>query len=405
MSRVLFSWELGSNLGHVSRLLPLARRLKARGHAVLVAANQLTLAAKAFGPAAIAFVQAPQLPFAPRSREQPASYADVLLNTGWSNTVDLWSAVQAWVSTVRLFAPDVIVADHSPTALLARRITGHRCALIGTGFELPPLADPLPAFPGFPGATTQAAMSATARALESANRVLVAMRAPQLRTLSELFPLERRWLMTFAELDHYGARSGERYVGSIGELDDGERVEWPTGPGPRVFAYLRPEIPGLAAILEALSASDAAIVCAAPGLGSPLIQRHSSGRFLISTRPVHLRPLLDAADLCVSYSPAGTITTALLRGVPQLMFPTHVEAQLTAHRVECLGAGLTLRGAPDVGVVTSMLRRLLTQFEFKARAITFAEKYRDFEPAEVVNQIVRDIEDLATSGKGEGRAA
>jgi multidrug efflux pump subunit AcrA (membrane-fusion protein) len=53
VSRILLTWEMGSNLGHLSRLLPLARELKARGHRVLVAARDVALAASVLGPAGI----------------------------------------------------------------------------------------------------------------------------------------------------------------------------------------------------------------------------------------------------------------------------------------------------------------------------------------------------------------
>ena len=36
MSRIAFVWELGTAYGHISRLLPFARKLKQRGHDVLL---------------------------------------------------------------------------------------------------------------------------------------------------------------------------------------------------------------------------------------------------------------------------------------------------------------------------------------------------------------------------------
>jgi UDP:flavonoid glycosyltransferase YjiC (YdhE family) len=396
VSRILLAWEMGSNLGHLSRLLPLGRRLKARGHSVLAVVRDLSLAARILGPADIPFVQAPQMSVALKLSAQPASYADLLRHTGWADATQLWGMVQAWMNVLRLFPADIAVMDHSPTALLAARCTNTPCALIGTGFELPPLRQTLPTFPGFPGATTENASRAEAEVLKNANLVLTAARAPRLQALSDLFRVERRWLTTFAELDHYGPRATEQYVGPIGEFEKGERLEWPNGGSHRVFAYLRADTPHLSAVLRSLGACDAAVLCYGPGIPFHETAALTSPRFIVASRPVELQPLLQDASLCVSYSPAGTVASTLLRGVPQLLAPAHVEAQLTARRVECLGAGLTLYGKPSELRVADMLQKLLSFSHFKTKASAFAAQYRGFDSGYAADNIVDKIESIAS---------
>ena len=142
---------------------------------------------------------------------------------GWESTPRLWGLVQAWGNLFRLFRPAVVVLDYAPTALLAARILRLPCALLGTGFELPPLETPLGPFPGFV-APAENARAADAQALESANRVLEAYQAAPLAALCDLFRTECRWLTTFAELDQYGPRVRGTYVGPIGRVDRGEPV-------------------------------------------------------------------------------------------------------------------------------------------------------------------------------------
>jgi UDP:flavonoid glycosyltransferase YjiC (YdhE family) len=389
---------MGSNLGHLSRLLPLARELKARGHRVLVVARDVALAASVLGPAGIPFIQAPLATVAERADGQPASYADLLRAQGWADSMQLWALVQAWANVWRMFLPDAAVLDHSPTALLTARTAATPCAVLATGFELPPAQEPLPPFPGFPGATAANAAKAEARVLESVNRVLDSLHSARLPALQELFRVQQRWLTTFAELDHYGARPMEQYIGPIGDIGDGEHVAWPSGYSERVFAYLRPTTPGLSAILKALAACGAAVVCWAPGVTVELIEPVRRPGFVITSRPVHLKSLLSEASACVSYSPAGTVAASLLNGVPQLLAPAHVEAQLTAHRVECMGAGITLRGPQTEQSVGSSLQRLLQRLEFKGRAQSFALRYRGFDAAAAASQIVKEIESIASQG-------
>ena len=186
MSRILLAWELGSNLGHLSRLLPLGRRLRAHGHSLLAVVRDLALAARVLGPAGIPFIQAPRVSMVPKASTQPASYADVLRHSGWADTQQLWGMTQAWINVLRMFSPDLVLLDHSPTALLAARCTTTSCVVIGTGFEVPPLQSPLPCFPGFSGATRENAAKAEAEVLENANRVLSAASGPRLQSLSEI---------------------------------------------------------------------------------------------------------------------------------------------------------------------------------------------------------------------------
>lgn len=394
MTRILLAWELGSNLGHVSRLLPLGRRLRSRGHGVLAVVRDLDAAAKVLAPAGIPFIQAPLMTKPLPNSAQPASYADLLRYCGWGDVQQLWALVQAWVNVLRLFAPEVLIVDHSPTALLAARGERVSTVAIGTGFELPPLREPLPCFPGFPGATLANAMSAERQVVENANRVMQVARGRSLRALSDLFQCERRWMTTFAELDHYEARPGEQYVGPIGEVGEGEHLEWPEGTAHRIFAYLRPETPDVAIILRALAACGAAVVCYAPGIAPSDTAGLRSDKFILAQRPVDLSILRRGASLCVSYAPAATVTSALLDGVPQLMAPSHVEAQLTAHRVETFGAGLTLKGTVTEQGVAGALNNLLNNASFKARATAFAERYRDFDPNRAADRMVEELEPL-----------
>lgn len=394
MARILLAWEMGSNLGHVSRLLPLGRRLRSRGHGVLAVVRDLEAAAKVLAPAGIPFIQAPRVSSAPPVSAQPASYADLLRHSGWADAQQLWAMVQAWVNVLRLFAPEVLITDHSPTALLAARCERVSGVAIGTGFELPPIRQPLPCFPGFPGATLENAVSAERLVVENANRVMQAAKGRSLRTLSDLFQCERRWMTTFPELDHYEARLGERYIGPIGEVGEGEHLEWPSGPSQRIFAYLRPDTPDVGVILRALAGSGAAVVCYAPGIAASETAGVQSEQFILAQRPVDLSILRRGAGLCVSYAPAATVTYALLDGVPQLMAPSHVEAQLTAHRVELLGAGITLRGTVTEQSVSAELATLLNNPAFKTRASAFAERYRSYDPNRAADAIVDDVQSL-----------
>jgi UDP:flavonoid glycosyltransferase YjiC (YdhE family) len=406
VSRVFLAWELGSNLGHLSRLLPLGLRLKERGHDVMVAARDVGLATEVLAPAGIRFVQSPGITGKRHGRVQPVSLADLMLMQGWESPTVLWGLVQAWGNVLRLFRSSVAVLDYAPTALLTARILGLHCALLGTGFELPPLETPLPMFPGCAGITEKTAATADAQALESANFVLDAYGAPRLEALRDLFRTEARWLTTFAELDQYGPRSGETYVGPIGSLDRGESVQWPEGFAHRVLAYLRPETPALSEILRALAAQcEAAVICAAPGVPPDSVKSLERPGFQFFCKVVSLSALLPQTSLFLSYGPAASVSESLLSGVPQLMIPAHVEAQMTAIRVQCTGAGVALRGSASEAEISAALQRLLHDPRYKACALEFASRYRGFDRAAAADRIVSAVERFAERDASKVSAA
>ncbi len=160
-----------------------------------------------------------------------------------------------------LFEPDRLVLDYSPTAGLAARVAGITCIAVGNGFELAPLSDPLPPFPGFSWATAERALTSERVATSNANRVLAARGGEAICALSELFSNQTRLIAAFPELDHYGERSNERYIGPLLSQVGTSRVSWPEGVGPRIFACLREDTSHLDALLEALALAPARVVC------------------------------------------------------------------------------------------------------------------------------------------------
>jgi UDP:flavonoid glycosyltransferase YjiC (YdhE family) len=392
MSRILFGWELGSNHGHLSRLLPLACGLRTRGHEVLFAVRDLNLAAQTLASLGLPFVAAPRAAVLQRFEGIPANYADLLWRQGWADCQALSTAVEDWLHILRQFAPAVAVLDYAPTALLAARILGTTCALLGTGFELPPLTNPLPPLPGFTGATVEAARRVEARALEHANYVMSQLQGPTLEALRDLFRAEYRWLTTLPELDHYGARKGERYVGPIGEGLIVKSVRWPVASTQRVIAYLRPGTETVPWLLEALARSEAAVLCYAPGIPPDWIERWRSSRLLFCQHPIDLSSVLEEAALSVSYASAATAATMALHGIPQLLSPAHAESQLTAQRIEGLGMGLTIHPKQGRESVEITLQRLLQGVQFVLRARTFAQRYRTFALNEKREEIVEAID-------------
>jgi UDP:flavonoid glycosyltransferase YjiC (YdhE family) len=372
MSRILLTWELGLNLGHLTRLLPMAQELQDAGHTVLVAARNLQAAATVLGPVRIPFVQAPHLPESIVA-SLPTGYADILLSLGWSDSATLYGLTHAWLNLVGLFRPERMILDYSPSAGLAARIAGLPVVLIGNGFELPPPTDPLPPFPGFSWATPERAARSENIAVENANKVLAAFGAPLITALRDLVAHHTRICATFPELDHYGERADSHYIGPLLGKLAAPRVDWPEGDGPRLFASLRPDTCRVQEILSALSTVAARVVCVVSGFSRETLQSLKRTHIRLAAGPVDLQPLLDA-DLCITYGAEGTMLTFLLAGVPQLISPMYIETFMAARRMEANGYGMSLPNAPAGQTVADTIETLATDGVLRGRARDFAHR-------------------------------
>lgn len=374
--RILLTWELGLNLGHLSRLLPVASRLKERGHAVLIASRDPASAARLLTPASISFVQAPYLAHGHPLPHRAAGYSDILRAQGWGDFATLRGLAEGWNNLYRMFRPDLIVADYSPSAAFAAYITRRPVLLIGNGFELPPAASPLPPFPGFSWASAEQAAASEALVIDIANRVAEQMRGAPLRSLRDIVAPARALLATVPELDHYGRRDGARYIGPLLQSLEGRLLDWPEAVLPKkVFALVRPDTAHAVEILTALKSLDAAIVCVTPGFTDAQLASFRAPNVLFSGQLANLARLTASADLCISYGAEGTMLSFLFAGVPQLISPYHVETHMAGRRIESLGLGVSLWAPQTAESIHETIQSALSRKDLVANARRFAETH------------------------------
>ena len=364
------TWELGSNFGHLARLLPVAFRLRQCGHEVLVAARDLAAAGCVLQPAGISFVQSPHLTRELPLPHRPAGYADILRAQGWGNRATLAALTEAWINLYGMFRPDIVLADYSPTATLAAHLKNVSCLLIGNGFQLPPATVPLPPFPGFSWATPDIAADSEALVVKNANTVACGCGGTEVTSLCELINPRRALFATFPELDHYGPRNGAQYIGPLLGQFATTPVDWPNGRGPRIFAYLRPDTTNVQSLLAALAGSEARVVCLAAGFSSGQLDPFRGDSVRFSAVPVDLQRLFNA-DLCITYGAEGTMMHFIMSGVPQLISPWHVEAYMAARRIEAAGLGLVANVERSV---KKSIERLLADPLIKQAVQVFATR-------------------------------
>jgi hypothetical protein len=374
-------------VGHLTRLLSIAKQLKSEGHVLLAAVRDLQSAAPILGPVGIPLIQAPHLLHGIPLQHRPTGYADILLSQGWADPSGLWGLTQGWLNIFALFKPDHLIIDYSPTASLAARIAKIPTLLVGNGFELPPMTDPLPPFPGFAWASADTAAQAESLAVANANTVARAYKGSELSSLSSLVAGEKRLFATLPELDHYGEREDAEYIGPLLGKSNVRQVRWPQGEGPRIFATLKPDTVNVREILEALATLESRVVCVAMGFSQESLASYCRPHILLSQAFVELELLRDA-DLCISYGAEGTMLKFLLAGVPQLIYPWHVEAFMAGRKLQALGVGLSIEKPQTATAVSASIRRLIDHCDYKRRATELAIKHSIADPAVVAAGVV-----------------
>ncbi len=393
MSNILIAWEFGQNWGHLSRDLPIARQLLSAGHRVVCAAIDTKVASDLLGSTRITFIQAPTPRRSDRSPKTPVSHAEIAMTGGYDDSGILRGLVGAWRGLIEITRPDVLLIDYAPTAVLAARTCGVPTVLIGTGFELPPRVTPLPSFRTWETVQSSRLLLAEELVLKHINQVLDHWKAAPLQQVAQVFQGMRRMLTTFPELDHFGARAEEEYTGPVSELPQAQQVQWLPGSGQkRIFAYLRPWTTRVEDLLLALRRSGADVICAFPSAPAHLLQRYSSPRLRIFTRPVAINPLLAEANLIIAYG-SGMVASALLAGVPLLLTPRWAEQYLTALRVEALGAGLIVRSSGLPQSYPALLERLLSERQYRDAASRFAARHAGFNEEEAISRIAGLVAD------------
>lgn len=394
MSTFMLAWELGGGLGHSVPLSQIARHLLSGDHAVHAVLRDLSTAGAAFGELLehprLTLWQAPVWLSVLRGLPESATYAELLFRAGFLDARRLHGVATGWRSLLQALRPDLILADHAPTLLLASRGLDVRRTTIGTGFFQPPAVSPIPSFRVWDPIEPARVAQSEARALGTANAVLAALGAPALERLGDLLDVDENFLLTWREVDHFATRSADpsvRYWGPLPTAVHGVDPPWPSGEGPRVFAYLKGDYGAIEPLVAALSKAPWRTCAFIPGLSPELARRHASNRLALSGGPVNMERVCAEADAVLCNAGSGTVCTVLRAGLPVVMLPMHAEQLLFARRVAETGAGLVLTEAEARQKGVAAVKRVLQEPDYREAAQRLSQRYA----AEGDRDIAREV--------------
>ena len=199
MTRVLCCWELGGGFGHLFRLAPIGLELARRGCQVVYAIPDVARGAALLQTHAYRILHAPVWQAPPKEHSLSQTYSKNLLRNGYWHRESLRNQLQGWLALFDDAQPDVILAEHAPSALLAARKAGLPRVAMGTGFSLPPLTAPMPGLQPWFTLPERYLIKSEKEFLECVNPVLRDLGASALTAVADVFEGAIQLLCTLLE--------------------------------------------------------------------------------------------------------------------------------------------------------------------------------------------------------------
>lgn len=400
MARIVFVWELGGGLGHIQNELPLALKLQSMGHEVLCVMQHVIDAGRIMGPHGIKVMQAPVWQVKVKKLENTFNYAEALFNQGYLVEGGLSCMLHAWRNLFDFIMPDMVIADHAPTALLATRGTNIKTVMYGTGFGVPPIQSPMPSIIPWVKAPDKLFEYSEREAVRTINRVLGESAGPLLKNLADLFAVDENFLVTFEEMDHYQKRQGAKYWGPIIARPAGQKPEWPAVKhSKRIFCYLKPTYPHLGEVLSSLQQVEASVIIFLPKMPPAIKKKFHSANMQFVEKPLNMAEVCEESAMVICHAGHGTVAKALLHGKPLLLLPeaNQLEQVLIARNIAKRDLGLYILAGPGRHDYKKVINRVLFEGNFTAAARNFAQKYNDFDPVRQQAGIAERCEEILHS--------
>ena len=374
MAKVLFVWELGFGLGHIHPIKQYCHYLQ--GHDIYVAARSLEFA-HILLEHNVCLLQAPHFQgVVAETIRSPLSFAHLLHNSGFESKDSLLGLVASWRTLYDLVEPDVVIFDHSPSALVAAKGYTFKKVLIGSGFLCPALTSPLGVFQK--ESTSEAQLSRVSifesKKVRVINKVLSQSELEPIEKLSDIYSsVDSTLLTTYPELDHFPCRNRERYIG-VPKPQSGREPKWPLGKGKKIFVYTHP-FPLLEFLLKLLAESGQAVVFYSSSVALGVCEQFASSNICFESDSLSVERISNEADFAITNGNFNTAAQFALLGVPQVTIPLQMDQLIFSQRLNAS----KLANIADPGSANSISARFKEMLEYsesaKGAATAISSKY------------------------------
>lgn len=401
MATILCVWELGGNLGHLSNLRLTVEIALQQGHRVVMALKELQHVKQVFGDLPIQYIQAPH-----RSANLPMdpvgipSFTHLLIRQCFTSVDELCAYLQVWGAIFDSVGPDLVLFEHSPTALIAACHRRFKKVLVGNGFTAPPIqsdsSEPFLPFPDTMRAPQvwRGLQQDDAEVCKLINAALTKMGWPDIANLHAVYAqADSSFLMTWPALDHFGPRANTRYLG-VEPPRPQPAPQWTNGVGPMVFGYLQ-AFPSIERLLRGLIAINARAVLFVRHLPDAVRRSYANTGLAFVDAPVDLQIVAQQADWVINHGNHSTAAHFAVSGVPQLLIPLYQEQLFLARNLA--GRGSAVVAFQNQESFVAPLRALETDARYRQRAQQLAQECGPYDTPAVSEAIRQEI-DLLLKG-------
>lgn len=390
--------------GNLSPVLTAARQLRRAGHRPRVMAD----------PAMCGEVEAAAFPFvgwrrAPTGLDaDPADFSDL---ADWLRRTMFAPAGAYAADTLdeirRLPTDAVLSLDLLPGCALAAEAADLPHAVLSPHISIRPLPGIPPAASGLTPPRTEAerdavdaATAAIVSAMEQGRPALNAARRafglPPVASAFAHFDRADRVLLAVSrafDFDTQALPANYRYIGPL--LDEpgwsrGALTAWPGARRPRILVAGSTGAQNQTALLRRVARAVGTVeaetvVTTGPNVGAADLDAPAAVRVVAAASH---DALMARADLVVCQGGHGTVSRALLHGVPLLVIPLARDQADNAARVALRGAGLRLPAGADEAEIAAAARRLLAEPGFRRAAEALGAAVRaDLDASGLVREI------------------
>lgn len=383
MGVVLLANELGSGLGHITRLMPVARALQDRGHTPVIAVHDVVAAAPALTDPSIPVLQTPQWRGRVHPKTPTRTFACLLADRGFARPDVIGPLLTSWLSLLDTVKPDLIVADHSPTLYVAAH-GGTPIVMIGDGFTLPPCDGNV-----FPPLRTDVPP------VQPEEEVLAVVQAAQrdhgirpFDTLPEIFAQGRRFLVNLPQIDPYRDHRHEPVDGPLQPPPPRRPLPAMGAEGGDFYAYLYAGHPLVGELLGRLAAAGIRGGMFVHEATAEQRDRVRASGFTVYDEPQPLERVLGEARAVIHHGGAGVTAAALSVGRPQVLLPRYLEQRLTGAALHHLGVGVAFDRHSKLDPVIEAIAVALTRPSIAERAQEVAKEVEAGGPYDTLSKIV-----------------
>ncbi|MBF0546406.1 MAG: hypothetical protein HQM08_18315 [Candidatus Riflebacteria bacterium] len=382
-------------------MIPIGEELKRRGCQVFWAIPESTSFGTFLRTLDFELLPVPNFNFSDHPIPLSQTYGENLLKNGYRKTELLINRLKFWVNHIDQLKPNLVVAEHAPSALLAAKARGIPVVATGTGFSIPPLESPMPSLQPWFSLPKKNLHQKERYFLETVNPALLDVGFSQLTAVSDIFKDVELFLATFPEFDHYEKRTNMQYHGPVVHSTQDNEPRWPSNKGGNVFIYLKPDNRFFIPILKQIKEMGLPVLAYVPGL--PESERISlSGKNLqISPFPVNLKDAKSRCCFAITEGGHNTGVLLILQGVPLLVCPGQLEQAIWAYRISNRKLGVMIGyfdSAPDF---KKKIEEIYTSSNIREGTQMLAKKYSNFDSQECIQEISSKCFDLSNDSRKE----